>query len=68
MSLSINFGPVGIYNEDFPSTNSPDFLIMWSFKVTKNTLSAVSLLPQGYCPVNLARLHLTIRNFDPLIL
>ena len=47
MSLSINFGPVGIYNEEFPSANSPDFLIMWSFKVTKNILSAVSLLPQG---------------------
>ena len=47
MSLSINFGPVSIYNEEFPPTNSPDFLIMWSFKVTKNILSAVSLLPQG---------------------
>ena len=41
MSLSINFGPVKIYNEEFPSTNSPYFLIMWSFKVTENTLAAV---------------------------
>ena len=41
MSLSINFGSVKIYNEEFPSTNSPYFLIMWSFKVTENTLAAV---------------------------
>ena len=34
MSMAINFGKVGIYNEEFPSTKSPDTLITWSFKVT----------------------------------
>ena len=34
MSMAINFGRVGIYNEEFPSIKSPDPLITWSCKVT----------------------------------
>ena len=30
--LSINFSSIGIYNEEFPSINSPDPLITWSHK------------------------------------
>ena len=34
MSLTINFGKSGIYNEEFPSIKLPDPLILWSCKVT----------------------------------
>ena len=32
MPIAINFSSVGIYNEEFPSMNSPDPLITWSQK------------------------------------
>ena len=34
MSIRINFVRVVIYNEEFPSINSPDPLITWYCKVT----------------------------------
>lgn len=34
MSVAINHGMVGIYNEELPSMKSSDTLIKWSFKVT----------------------------------
>ena len=46
MFMVINFGRVGIYNEEFSSIKSPDPLIPWSSKVTQNSLAGVSLLPQ----------------------
>ena len=33
MFMSINFGNVGIHNEEFPYIKSPDALIMLSYKV-----------------------------------
>ena len=55
MFMAISFGRVTIYNEEFPSMKSPDPFIAWSCKVTKNTLAAVSQLPQGLWPLNLSR-------------
>ena len=46
MFMVINFGRVGIYNEEFSSIKSPDPLIPRSSKVTQNSLAGVSLLPQ----------------------
>ena len=46
MLMAINFGRVGIYNEEFYSIKSQDPLITWSCKVTENVLVAESLLPQ----------------------
>ena len=34
MSMAINFGWLGIYNEEFPSIKPPDPLITWPCKVT----------------------------------
>ena len=34
MSIAINFGTVGIYNEKFLSLKSPDPLITWSCNVS----------------------------------
>ena len=55
MSMAINFGGVGIYNEEFPSIKSPDPLIVWSYKVMETILATVSLLPQGLWPQNVAK-------------
>ena len=65
MSITINFGKVGIYNEDFPSIKSPDPLITWSCKVVQVILADVSLPPQSLWPQNLAKWWL-LRNFNPL--
>ena len=55
MSIAINFGRVEIYNEEFLSIKSPDPLITWSCKVTKNILAAQSLLPQGLWPLSVTK-------------
>ena len=57
MSMFINFGRVGIYNEELLSTKSLDPLIM--------CLASVSL-PQGLCSLNLAKWWLTLRNLNTL--
>ena len=55
MSMTINFGRVGMYNEDFPSINSPDRLITWPCKSTETILAALPPLPQGLWPLNFAK-------------
>ena len=55
MSMAINFGRVEIYNKEFPSIKSSNPLITLSYKVTETILAAVSLLPQGLWPLNLAK-------------
>ena len=52
MTMVINVGRVGIYDEEFPSIKSPDPLITWTCKGMKNVSAAVSLLPQGLWPQN----------------
>ena len=50
MSMAINLGSVGIYNEEFPFIKSPNTLITWSCKVMQIILAALSLLPQALWP------------------
>ena len=50
MSMAINFGRVGTYNEELPSIKSPDPLITWSYNAMLTILAVVSLLPQGLWP------------------
>ena len=52
MSMAINVGRVGIYNEEFPSIKSPEPLI---FQGHVNFLVAVSPLAQNLWPQILAR-------------
>ena len=66
MFMAINFGRVTIYNKEFLSIKSPHTLITRSCKVTSSILAAVSLVPQGLLPLNLAKWRLAIRNFNPL--
>ena len=66
MSMAINFGRVEIYNKEFPSIKSSNPLITLSYKVTETILAAVSLLPQGLWPLNLAKWWLAIRKLNPL--
>ena len=54
MIMAISFVRVGIYNQGFFSMKSPDSLIAFSCKFTKNVLAAVLLLPQGMWSLNLA--------------
>ena len=55
MPMAINFGRVGMYNEDFPSIKSPDRLITWPCKSTETILAALPPLPQGLWPLNFAK-------------
>ena len=66
MSLTINFGTVGIYNEEFPSIKLSNPLITWPFKFTCIILPAIPLLPKDLRSINLAWWLLTIGSFNQL--
>ena len=64
--MAITFRRVDIHSEKWSSIKSPNLLIKLFCKGIKNILAAVSLLPQGLWPLNVAKRWLTIRNLNPL--